>query len=315
MLRKPRSPGRLPLKRRSRYDRYDDQYNGFERSIAAKHRPFSNGHAMHQRDAAGTRWDPSQYARFSDLRLRPALELLARVPLTDPRLIYDLGCGPGEVTQIIAQRWPEADVIGVDNSPQMIEKASALTGEVTWIEADIEKWQPEHAPDLIYSNATLQWLDGHDALFPRLFDLLAPDGCLAVQMPQSWPLPSHRLMRETLARGGPEGSALGSPALREALDHIWVQEPARYFDLLSPHAQHIDIWETDYLQVLEGENPVLEWVSGTGLRPVLNGLDDTDRSRFLEVYASRLRETYPKRANGQTLYPFRRLFIIATKRQ
>ena len=268
---------------------------------------------MHQGRAAGTRWDPNQYTRFSDHRLRPALELLERVPLADPALIYDLGCGPGEVTQIIAQRWPNADVIGIDNSPQMIEKAGALTDQITWIEGDVAKWEPDSAPDLIYSNATLQWLDGHDGLFPRLLDLLAPDGCLAVQMPQSWPLPSHRLMRETLAHGGPYGSPIGAAALREAVDHVWVQPASSYFDLLSPLAQHIDIWETEYLQVLEGENPVLEWVSATGLRPVLNGLDDADRQTFLETYSARLLEAYPQRANGQTLYPFRRLFIVAAR--
>src|SRR5215207_6902277 len=182
------------------------------------------GQAMHQGRAAGTRWDPNQYARFSDHRLRPALELLDRVPLTDPRLIYDLGCGPGEVTQIVAQRWPNATVIGVDNSPQMLDNARSLTDTVSWVEADIASWQPGSTPDLIYSNATLHWLDGHDVLFPRLFDLLAPGGCLAVQMPQSWPLPSHRLMRETLAHGGPVGEPIGPPELRESLDHVWVQD-------------------------------------------------------------------------------------------
>jgi trans-aconitate 2-methyltransferase len=267
---------------------------------------------MHQGRAAGTRWDPNQYSRFSDHRLRPALELLGRVPLAEPRLIYDLGCGPGEVTQIIAQRWPEATVIGVDNSPQMIEQAKTLTDEVSWIEGDIADWQPDGAPDLIYSNATLHWLDDHDSLIPRLFGLLAPGGCLAVQMPQSWPLASHRLMRETLANGGVGGSPLGTAALRASLDHVWVLEPEHYFDLLSPLTRNIDIWETEYIQVLEGEDPVLAWVSATGLRPVLNGLDDAERQRFLKVYSARLREAYPQRANGQTLYPFRRLFIVAT---
>lgn len=269
---------------------------------------------MHQGQTAGTTWDPSQYARFSDHRLRPALELLDRVPLTDPRLIYDLGCGPGEVTQIIAQRWPDATVTGVDNSPEMLAKARALDDSITWAEADIAAWQPAEPPDLIYSNATLQWLAGHDTLFPRLMDLLAPGGCLAVQMPQSWPLPSHRLMRETLAHGGPDGSPIGPPTLRAALDHVWVHPVSQYFDLLAPMSQDIDAWETEYVQVLQGDDPVLEWVSATGLRPVLNGLGDADRALFLEDYSARLREAYPRRADGTTLYPFRRLFIVAIKR-
>jgi trans-aconitate 2-methyltransferase len=268
---------------------------------------------MHQRHAAGTSWDPNRYERFSDHRLRPALELLDRVPLSDPGLIYDLGCGTGDVTRIIANRWPDATVIGVDNSPEMLAKAKTLPAAIEWIEADIADWQPDGAPDLIYSNATLHWLDEHDALFLRLFALLAPGGCLAVQMPQSWPLPSHRLMRETLAHGGANGSPIGPPELRQALDHVWVADAAHYFDLLSPIAQQIDIWETEYLQVLAGVDPVLGWVSGTGLRPVLNGLSAEDRTIFLSSYSAQLLEAYPERENGQTLYPFRRLFIVATR--
>jgi trans-aconitate 2-methyltransferase len=268
---------------------------------------------MHQRHVAGSSWDPNRYAAFSDHRLRPALELLERVPLAAPQVIYDLGCGTGEITRLMAERWPDAAIIGVDNSPEMLAKARSQPSSVTWIEADIADWRPDATPDLIYSNATLQWLDDHDALFPRLVGLLAPGGCLAAQMPQSWPLPSHRLMRETLAHGGPNGTPIGPPALRQALDHVWVADASHYFDLLSPLSQSIDIWETEYLQILTGENPVLEWVSGTGLRPVLNGLAPEDRAAFLSSYSVRLLDAYPRRANGQTLYPFRRLFIIATK--
>lgn len=268
---------------------------------------------MHQRDVAGRRWDPDRYTQFSDHRLRPAIELLDRVPLAAPKLIYDLGCGTGNVTQIIAQRWPDATVIGIDNSPEMLASAKARSSSITWVDADIADWRPDGAPDLIYSNATLHWLAGHEALFPRLFGLVAPGGCLAVQMPQSWPLPSHRLMRETLAHGGAEGSPIGLAAVRAALDHVWVQDAPYYFDLLTPVAQQIDIWETEYLQILEGDDPVLEWVSSTGLRPVLNGLSDDERATFLASYCAQLRAAYPVRANGQTLYPFRRLFIVATR--
>jgi trans-aconitate 2-methyltransferase len=267
---------------------------------------------MHQRNVAGNSWDPTRYTRFSDHRLRPALELLERVPLVAPKLIYDLGCGTGNVTQFIAQRWPDATVIGVDNSPEMLASASSLPENIAWIEADVADWRPDGAPDLIYSNAALHWLDGHDPLFPRLIELLAPGGCLAVQMPQSWPLPSHRLMRVTLANGGPDGAPIGPPALREALDHVRVHDAAYYFDLLSPISQQIDIWETEYFQTLEGDDPVLEWVSSTGLRPVLNGLSDDDRTTFLARYSAQLRAAYPVRDNGQTLYPFRRLFIVAS---
>jgi trans-aconitate 2-methyltransferase len=266
---------------------------------------------MHQRRIAGNSWDPQQYLAFADHRLRPALELLGRVPPAEPGVIYDLGCGTGQVTRLIAERWPAATVYGLDNSKEMLQKAAAESGRVHWIEADIQEWQPESAPDLIYSNATLQWLPEHAVLFPRLLGLLKPGGCLAVQMPLSWDAPSHRLMRETLANGGSGGQALGSDELRQAVAVKWVADAAEYYDLLAERARSLDIWETEYLQVLTGTDPVLEWVKGTGLRPILHGLADNERAIFLEAYTQRLRETYPMRADGSTLYPFRRLFIVA----
>jgi trans-aconitate 2-methyltransferase len=259
-----------------------------------------------------TSWDPKQYLTFADQRLRPALELLSRVPLADPRVIYDLGCGHGEPTRLIADRWPEARVCGVDSSREMLERAGSTPGRVEWIEADVRAWQPDETPDLIYSNATLQWVDGHRELFPRLLGLLAPGGCLAVQMPLSWPMPSHRLMRQTLEDGGPGGSALGTDELRQRVARKWVDDADEYYDLLVGQTSSIDIWETEYLQILEGDDPVLEWVKGSGLRPILNSLGDAERATYLAEYSRRLREAYPVRPNGRTLYPFRRLFIVAT---
>lgn len=268
---------------------------------------------MHQGRMAGTRWDPQQYLKFGDHRLRPALELLERVPIESPRLVYDLGCGDGTLARLMAERWPEATVIGVDNSPQMLEKAGAEPSRVQWREADIQHWSPEQPPDFIYSNATLQWLDGHERLFPRLLECLAPDGCLAVQMPLSWGMPSHRLMRETLADGGADGGSLGSEELRRSVGRKWVLDAEEYYDLLVGQAAGLDIWETEYLQVLSGPDPVLEWVTGTGLRPILNGLEGAEKERFLAEYARRLRAAYPTRPDGHTLYPFRRLFTVATR--
>jgi trans-aconitate 2-methyltransferase len=267
---------------------------------------------LHQGHVAGTHWDPAQYLKYADHRLRPALELLERVPLETPGAVYDLGSGTGEVTRLIADRWPGATVYGIDNSAEMLAQAAEEPSRVQWIEADIRDWEPGEAPDLIYSNATLHWVDRHDELFPRLLGMHNAGGCLAVQMPQSWPMPSHRLMRETLENGGPGGKPLGSPTLRQAVSRNWVAAPEVYYDLLAPNAAGLDIWETEYLQVLAGDNPVLEWVKGTGLRPFLNGLGDDERAIFLKEYARRLREAYPVRADGKTLYPFRRLFIVAT---
>lgn len=266
----------------------------------------------HQAQIAGTSWNPHQYLKFADQRLRPALELLDRVNVADPQLIYDLGCGAGNITRILAERWPAATVIGIDNSPEMLAKAAAQPGSVQWQAADIAHWQPATPPDLIYSNATLHWVTDHHELFPRLIRTLKPGGCLAVQMPLSWDLPSHRLMRETLADGGPNGHPLGSAELRQAVARKWVADPAVYYDLLAGLTTQLDIWSTEYLQVLNGADPVLEWVKGTGLRPILNGLDDHEREVFRTAYAERLRATYPQRSDGQTLYPFERLFIVAT---
>ena len=266
----------------------------------------------HHSRLAGTSWNPVQYLKFGGQRLRPALELLDRVPLASPAVVFDLGCGPGEVTRLLAERWPAATVYGLDNSPEMLEKAAAEPSHVQWVEANIADWEPAQAPDLLYSNATLHWVPDHQALFPRLLGYLRPGGCLAVQMPLSWDLPSHRLMRATLANGGPHGGPLGSEELREAVGRRGVEDAGYYYDLLAGLAGSLDIWETEYLQVLEGEDPVLEWVKGTGLRPILKGLDAAERDLFLATYAQRLRETYPLRADGSTLYPFRRLFIVAT---
>jgi trans-aconitate 2-methyltransferase len=259
-----------------------------------------------------TRWDPQQYLKFSDHRLRPALELLDRVPLTAPALVYDLGCGTGEAARAMAERWPSAAVYGVDNSKEMLARAGAQPSRVEWIEGDVRSWSPRAAPDLIYSNATLHWIDDHRTLFSRLLAYLAPGGCLAVQMPQSWDAPSHLLMRETLANGGVDGASLGAERLRQEASRKWVLEPETYYDLLAGSAATLDIWSTEYLQVLEGEDAVLEWVKGTGLRPILDGLADGEREVFLGEYARRLRIAYPMRKDGTTLFPFRRLFIVAT---
>lgn len=268
---------------------------------------------IHQGRVAGTQWDPGQYARFSDHRLRPALELLARIPLDTPAVIYDLGCGTGHITRLIAERWPSAEVYGVDNSREMLSRASAEPGRVQWVEADIADWTPELAPDLIYSNAALQWVGDHRTLFPRLLDLVKPGGCLAVQMPLSWGLPSHRLMRDVLDDGGRDGTPLGTDALRRSVARKWVDEPEDYYDLLVGGTRAIDIWTTKYLQVLEGRDPVVEWVKGTGLRPILHDLDELSRDMFVAEYMRRIADAYPVRSDGRTVYPFERLFIVANR--
>lgn len=251
-------------------------------------------------------WDPSQYLKFADDRLRPALDLIARISGVEPRTICDLGCGAGNVTKLLRERWPDAQVTGLDSSRDMLDKARAIPG-VGWVEGDVAHWTSQQPADLVFSNAVLHWIDGHAQLFPHLIRQVARGGVLAVQMPRNFEAPSHTLLFETAARG-PWARTL-VPYLRTAP----VSVPEVYYDLLMPHATHIDIWETEYLHVLQGENAVLEWTKGSAVRPLLDLIDPAQKDDFIAAYAERLRTAYPRRANGMTLFPFRRMFIVAQR--
>ena len=253
-------------------------------------------------------WDPAQYLKFADHRLRPAVDLLNRIDLSDPHEIYDLGAGAGNVTRLLRGRWPKARITGVDSSQTMLDQAAAATPDVEWQRADLGGWRPPRPADLIYSNAALHWLDRHDHLFPALLEALAPGGVLAVQMPRNFSAPSHTKIAEAV-RSGPWRTTL-EPLLRPAP----VADPATYFDVLSLRAGTVDIWETEYVQVLTGEDPVKEWTKGTWLKPLLDTLTEPDRSRFEATYAALVAPAYPRRPDGRTLFPFRRLFIVATAR-
>ena len=268
----------------------------------------------HQRDIAGESWDPGQYLKFADHRIRPALDLMGRIPLEDPGVIYDLGCGSGNVARVLADRWPASSVVGVDNSPEMLAEAGETPSRVVWEHGDLADWQPGSPPSILYSNAVIQWVPDHEELIPRLWSMLPAGGCLAVQAPMSWDMPSHNIMRETLSNGGKGGGPIGSAELREAVGNRWVQDPDFYYNLLAPEAAHLDVWITEYQHVLAGDDAVLEWVTSTGLRPILNGLNDADREIYREEYRQRLNREYPRRPDGVTLYPFRRLFFVAVRR-
>ncbi len=259
----------------------------------------------------GVTWDPHQYHRFADHRLRPALELLDRIDHPQPRLVHDIGCGAGEAARLMSKRWPSATVIGSDLSAEMLERAASVPSTVQWRQLDVREWDPPDQLDVIYGNAVLQWVEGHDELLPRMVGSLAEGGVLALQMPLSWGEPSHRLMREVLASGGAGDGPLGPTALRERYRRQPVQEAAWYYDLLTPLTSRLDIWETRYHQVLSGPDPVLEWVRGTALRPILEQLSRPELDRFLKVYTSALRRDYPPRPGGETLFPFPRLFLVA----
>jgi trans-aconitate 2-methyltransferase len=253
-------------------------------------------------------WDPAQYLRFADHRLRPAVDLLNRIDVADPAEVYDLGAGAGNVTRLLKARWPKARITGVDESQEMLARAAAAAPEIAWQRADLATWRPSRPADVIYSNATLHWLGGHDRLFPALFAALAPGGVLAVQMPRNFSAPSHTAIGE-VARSGPWRAKL-EPLLRLAP----TAEPAFYFGLLAPRAAALDIWETEYLQILEGDHPVKEWVKGTWLRPLLDVLDEPERTQLEARYAELVARAYPRRPDGHTLFPFRRLFIVAKAR-
>jgi|TARA_B100000315_G_scaffold246315_1_gene273458 trans-aconitate 2-methyltransferase len=232
--------------------------------------------------------------------------LLARVPLTEPARVYDLGCGAGNVTRALHRRWPEAELTGVDSSPEMLERAQSELPAANWQQADLAQWRTK-AADVIYSNAALHWLGNHQELFPALFRMLTEDGVLAVQMPRMFDAPSHRAMRET-AQAGP-----WRHRLEALLGPPQVAPPEFYYQLLAPHAVELDIWECEYLQILEGPNPVLAWTQGTALRPFLAALEEPERSAFEADFAGRLAALYPPAADGCTLFPFRRLFMVARK--
>jgi trans-aconitate 2-methyltransferase len=253
-------------------------------------------------------WNPGQYLKFEQPRLRPALDLLARVPLDAPHRVCDVGCGTGALTRLMGERWPQAKVMGIDASAAMLDQAAAgAPANVHWLKQDLASWQPHAAPDLIYSNAALHWLPDHATLLPRLLGHLATGGVLAVQMPRNFAAPSHTAIAEA-AKNGPWHAKL-EPLLRPTPVH----DPAWYYDHLARHAAEIDLWETEYLHVLTGTDPVKEWTKGTWLGTFLNALEGTERDAFERDYAARVQAAYPPRADGTTLFPFRRLFIVARK--
>jgi trans-aconitate 2-methyltransferase len=259
-------------------------------------------------------WNPAQYLEFADARLRPALDLLARIRLERPRTIVDLGCGTGNVTRLLAARWPDARIVGIDSSPVMLQEARAAARDdrrCTFVAADVAQWQPETPVDLVYSNAALHWLPDHAALFPRIAAMVAPGGVLAVQMPDNFGAPSHTLISD-IARSERWRARLGG-IVREPP----VAAPADYFGWLGVRMATVDIWRTEYLQVLEprkdGEHPVAAWTKGTWLVPFLEVLGESERAEFLRDYMGRLVLDYPPRDDGRTLFPFRRLFIVAAR--
>jgi trans-aconitate 2-methyltransferase len=267
-------------------------------------------------------WDATQYLRFGGERTRPFIDLLARVGAELPEYVVDMGCGPGNLTVLLAERWPSAAVCGVDSSPQMIEAARRLISADALLSTesglashapglsfqldDVRHWEPQSLPDVIVSNAVLQWVPGHRELLVRWADWLADDGWLAFQVPGNFDQPSHAILRELAA------SARWRPLLRDVELNRQSADPADYAELLAGAGCEVDAWETTYVHILQGSDPVLEWYKGSGLRPVLAVLDDDQAADFLAEYGQRIRAAYPPGPFG-TFFPFRRVFAVARR--
>lgn len=250
------------------------------------------------------RWDPDRYLAFADERGRPFVDLLARVGATEVDRVVDLGCGPGNLTALLAQRWPSAEVVGVDASPEMVERARADgPARVRFEVGDLRVWEAAEPVDVLVSNATLQWVPGHLEQLPRLVSQVVPGGWLAFQVPGNFAEPSHVLLHELAAE----------ERFAEYVDGVARPDafgPEVYLEALLGLGCRVDAWETTYLHLLPGEDPVLAWISGTGARPVLRALPEHVRGDFVEEYRRRLREAYPRGPHG-TVLPFRRVFVVA----
>ena len=256
-------------------------------------------------------WDPDRYLQYADERGRPFVDLLARVPAETPRVVVDLGCGPGNLTALLADRWRGADVTGIDSSEQMIAAAREIDG-ITWEVADLRSWaRPDALPlvspvDVLVSNATLQWLPDHLELLPRLVDRLAAGGCLAFQVPGNFGEPSHTI-RSDIADRAPYAEHVRGVAVPAS------HEPADYLRVLLDLGCEADVWETTYFHVLTGDHPVFDWVFGTGARPTIQALPAGLRTDFEDEFRALLREAYPADPSGRVVMPFRRIFAVARK--
>lgn len=256
-----------------------------------------------------TVWDPARYLAFAGERERPFHELVNRIRTEPAGLVVDLGCGPGTATAQLADRWPDARVVGVDSSPEMIARADerARPPRLTFVRADVTAWEPDGAPDVIVANALWQWVPSHLEVLGRLAGRLAAGGTLAFQVPGNFDAPSHTLLRALASSGR---WPLPAGLLREAP----VLEPAGYLDLLARLGLEGDVWETTYLHVLHGADPVLDWVRGAALRPVLGALAPEAAAEFEAAYGAALRAAYPADGGGRTVLPFRRIFAVGYRR-
>jgi trans-aconitate 2-methyltransferase len=248
-------------------------------------------------------WKPDLYLRFAAERTQPCRDLAARIALENPRRVIDVGCGPGNSTEVLAARWPRTELAGLDSSAEMIARARSLHPGWQWLAGDIADWTlGEDRFDVVFSNAAMQWVPDHQSVFPRLMARVAPDGALAVQMPGNFEAEAHRLMRAVASR---------FPATNGVRE--WFAHGGEfYYDVLTPLAARVELWSTEYVHVMDAPEGIVEWYSGSGMRPFLDALPtDAERERFKAEYLAAIREVYHARPDGRVLFPFRRLFMVA----
>jgi trans-aconitate 2-methyltransferase len=257
---------------------------------------------------AASDWSAQQYLKFEDERTRPPRDLLARVPLERARQVFDLGCGPGNSTELLIARYPNAEVTGVDSSPAMLRQARERLPGCAFVEADLESWIPPAGADLLFANAVFQWVPDHPTVLARLLGALPTGGVLAVQMPDNTEEPALAAMRKVAAAG----PWAGHPALAEAA-RSELPRPESYYDLLRPLCSQIDIWHTVYNHVMVGPEGIVEWFKGSALRPFLSALGEADSRKFLTAYGAEIARHYARRYDGNVLLRFPRVFIVARR--
>ena len=253
-------------------------------------------------------WSAEQYLKFEDERTRPSRDLLAQIPLAAPRKAVDIGYGPGNSTELLVERWPNAEIMGIDTSADMLRQARERLPKQTFVEANVAHWVPPSNTDLLFANAIFQWVPDHLRQLQRLLGALPAGGALAVQMPDNLDEPSHVMMRE-VAHAGPWRETLADAARARDV----LQKPGAYYDALRPLCQRIEIWHTIYNHVLADATAIVEWVKGTGLKPFVDPLEPAERKEFVREYTARVAAAYPPQVDGKVILRFPRFFVVAVK--
>jgi trans-aconitate 2-methyltransferase len=253
-------------------------------------------------------WSARQYLKFEDERTRPPRDLLAQVPLQSARRVIDLGCGPGNSTELLIERYPDAEVVGLDSSPDMLRQARERLPRAVFMQADLKSWTPHEPTDLLFANAVFQWVPDHNAVLPRLLEALPKGGVLALQMPDNTDEPALALMREVASTGPWAVTLATANAARDDLASVGA-----FYDLLRPLCAHIDIWHIVYNHVMAGPEAIVEWFKGSALRPFLSALDGDMQAEYLAAYRAEIARAYPPRFGGRVLLRFPRLFVVATR--